>query len=46
MRTVAALYVDPRGPYFAMPGVDPWDKARNAELARTARPLWLSQETG
>lgn len=39
MRTVAALYVDPRGPYFGMPGVDPWDKARDAELYAGPHPV-------
>lgn len=29
---VAALYVDPRGPYPAMPDVDAWDEARDARL--------------
>lgn len=27
---VAALYVDARGPYWTMPGVDPWDVRRDA----------------
>ena len=27
---IAALYVDPRGPYASMPDVDPWDEARDA----------------
>lgn len=27
---VAALYVDPRGPYYKMPGVECWDEARDA----------------
>lgn len=28
--TVAALYVERGGPYFTMPGVDPWDVDRDA----------------
>lgn len=27
---IAALYIDPRGPYPHMPGVDAWDEKRNA----------------
>ena len=30
MRTVAALYVQTGGCYFGLPGVDPWDEARDA----------------
>lgn len=30
MKTIAALYIDPRGPYPSMPGVDCWDAARDA----------------
>ncbi len=30
MRTVAALYIDPRGPYPKMEGVDCWDEKRDA----------------
>jgi hypothetical protein len=30
MRTVAALYVDPKGPYAVMDGVDLWDEPRDA----------------
>ena len=30
LTTVAALYVDPRGPYPLMPGVECWDAARDA----------------
>lgn len=30
--TVAALYVDPKGPYSAMAGVDAWDASRDATL--------------
>jgi hypothetical protein len=29
-RTVAALYVQPKGCYVGVPGVDPWDEARDA----------------
>lgn len=32
MRTVAALYIDPRGPYPKMEGVDCWDAERDARL--------------
>jgi hypothetical protein len=28
--TVAALYIDPRGPYPSIQGVDPWDEPRDA----------------
>jgi hypothetical protein len=30
--TVAALYIDPRGPYANRPGVDAWDEKRDARL--------------
>lgn len=30
MRTVAALYIDPRGPYPGLAGVDCWDEQRDA----------------
>lgn len=30
MKTVAALYVEYGGSYFHVPGVDPWDEARDA----------------
>lgn len=30
--TVAALFVQPRGVYFGLPGVDPWDASRDARL--------------
>lgn len=29
---IAALYVDPKGCYANLPGVDPWDEARDARL--------------
>lgn len=39
MRTVAALYVDPRGPYPSMPGVDCWDESRDAKLYTGPHPI-------
>jgi hypothetical protein len=39
MRTVAALYVDPRGPYPKMPGVECWDEARDARLYAGPHPV-------
>jgi len=39
MRTVAALYVDPRGPYFGLPGVDPCDEMRDARLYAGPHPV-------
>lgn len=30
--TIAALYVEKDGCYFGLPGVDPWDEARDARL--------------
>lgn len=30
MTRVAALYVCPKGPYYRLPNVDPWDKNRDA----------------
>lgn len=30
--TIAALYVLKNGPYFGLPGVDPWDEERDARL--------------
>ncbi len=32
LRVVAALYVEPEGPYWNLPGVDPWDAERDARL--------------
>lgn len=39
MRTVAALYIDPRGPYPKMPGVEAWDEARDARLYAGPHPV-------
>lgn len=39
MRTVAALYVDPLGPYPKMAGVDCWDEARDARLYAGPYPV-------
>lgn len=39
MRTVAALYVETDGSYFGLPGVDPWDEARDARLYAGPHPV-------
>ena len=39
MRSVAALYIDPRGPYPQLPGVDAWDAARDARLYDGPHPV-------
>ena len=39
MRTVAALYIDPRGPYPKMPGVECWDEARDARAYPGPHPV-------
>lgn len=39
MRTVAALYIDPGGPYPSMPGVDAWDAKRDARLYDGPHPV-------
>lgn len=36
---VAALYVDSKGPYVGLPGVDPWDEARDARLYQGPYPV-------
>jgi len=36
---IAALYIDPRGPYPAMAGVDCWDEARDAKLYDGPHPV-------
>jgi hypothetical protein len=38
-RTVAALYIDPRGPYPKMAGVDCWDQDRDAKLYDGPHPV-------
>lgn len=37
--TVAALYVESGGAYFGVPGVDPWDEARDARLYAGPHPV-------
>ena len=39
MREVAALYVERGGCYYGVPGVDPWDAARDARLYFGAAPV-------
>ncbi len=39
MPDVAALYIDPRGPYPKMDGVDCWDEARDARLYSGPAPI-------
>lgn len=36
---VAALYVEKDGCYFGLPGVDPWDEARDARLYAGPHPV-------
>lgn len=36
---IAALYVETDGCYFGLPGVDPWDKARDARLYAGPHPV-------
>jgi hypothetical protein len=39
MKSLAALYVDPTGPYSNLPGVDPWDEARDARQYAGPHPV-------
>lgn len=39
MKTVAALYLDPRGPYWNMPGVDCWGVDRDADTYPGPHPV-------
>lgn len=39
MKTVVALYVETYGAYFGLPGVDPWDEARDARLYDGPHPV-------
>lgn len=39
MITVAALYIDPLGPYPALPNVECWDEQRNAKLYSGPHPV-------
>lgn len=39
MRTIAALYTDPKGPYHSMAGVDAWDESRDARLYEGPHPI-------
>ena len=36
---IAALFVDPTGPYFGLGHVDPWDESRDARLYRGPYPV-------
>lgn len=38
-RTIAALYVETGGCYYGLPGVDPWDEARDARLYAGPHPV-------
>ncbi len=39
LRTVAALYIDPRSVYPTLPGVECWDEARDARLYAGPHPV-------
>lgn len=36
---IAALYIDPKGSYAGLDGVDPWDEARDARRYRGPHPV-------
>lgn len=36
---IAALFVEPGGPYFGVPDVDPWDEVRDARLYAGPHPV-------
>lgn len=36
---IAALFVQPAGAYFGLPGVDPWDEARDARMYGGPHPV-------
>lgn len=44
--TVAALYIDPRGPYPRMTGVECWDETRDARLYAGPHPAVLHPPCG
>lgn len=39
MQPIAALYVATDGPYYGLPGVDPWDQDRDARMYQGPRPV-------
>jgi hypothetical protein len=39
LRQIAALYIDPRGPYPKMVGVDCWDESRDAKAYEGPHPI-------
>lgn len=39
LRTVASIYVEPNGCYVGLPGVDPWDEARDARTYAGPHPV-------
>ena len=43
---VAALFVDPHGPYFSLPEIDCWDKERDARLYSGPHPVIVHSPCG